>query len=150
MGLHDDVIKWKHFPSYWPFVRGIHRSPVNSPDKSQWRGTLMLSVICAWINVWVNNGEAGDLRRHRASYDVTVMIGIAMTNSKSGNYNHACCVFNVVRSSNKGHWNIIIHPANATGAFYRKSMKRHGRLTLRVMHNVEQCSSAVLNKLIQL
>ena len=28
---HDDVIKWKHFPCYWPFVRGIHRSPVNSP-----------------------------------------------------------------------------------------------------------------------
>ena len=25
---HDDVIKWKHFPLYWPFVRGIHRSPV--------------------------------------------------------------------------------------------------------------------------
>ena len=21
---HDDVIKWKHFPRYWPFVRGIH------------------------------------------------------------------------------------------------------------------------------
>ena len=30
---HDDVIKWKHFPRYWPFVRGIHRSPVNSPHK---------------------------------------------------------------------------------------------------------------------
>ena len=29
----DDVIKWKHFPRYWPFVRGIHRSPVNSPHK---------------------------------------------------------------------------------------------------------------------
>ena len=28
---HDDVMKWKHFPRYWPFVRGIHRSPVNSP-----------------------------------------------------------------------------------------------------------------------
>ena len=28
MTLHDDVIKWKHFPRYWPFVRGIHRSPV--------------------------------------------------------------------------------------------------------------------------
>ena len=28
---HDDVIKWKHFPRYWPFVREIHRSPVNSP-----------------------------------------------------------------------------------------------------------------------
>ena len=44
---HDDVIKWKHFPRYWPFVRGIHRSPVNSPDKGQWRGALMFSLICA-------------------------------------------------------------------------------------------------------
>ena len=35
--FHDDVIKWKHFPRYWPFVRGIHRSPVNSPHKGQWR-----------------------------------------------------------------------------------------------------------------
>ena len=33
--LHDDVIKWKHFPRYWPFVRGMHRSPVNSPHKGQ-------------------------------------------------------------------------------------------------------------------
>ena len=29
--LHDDVIKWKHFLPYWPFVRRIHRFPVNSP-----------------------------------------------------------------------------------------------------------------------
>ena len=42
-----DVIKWKHFPRYWPFVRGIHRSPVNSPLKGQWRGGLMFSLICA-------------------------------------------------------------------------------------------------------
>ena len=32
---NDDVIKWKYFPRYWPFVRGIHRSPVNSPHKGQ-------------------------------------------------------------------------------------------------------------------
>ena len=70
---HDDVIKWKHFPRYWPFVRGIHRGPVNSPHKGQWRGALMYSLICAWINGWVNNGEAGDLRRHCAHYDVIVM-----------------------------------------------------------------------------
>ena len=63
---HDDVIKWKHFPRYWPFVWGIHRSPVNSPHKGQWRGVLMFSLICAWINVRVNRGEAGDSRRHRA------------------------------------------------------------------------------------
>ena len=33
----------------------------------------MFSLVCAWINDWVNNGEGGDLRRHRAHYDVTVM-----------------------------------------------------------------------------
>ena len=42
---HDDVIKWKHFLRYWPFVRGIHRSPVNSPHKGQWRGALMFPLI---------------------------------------------------------------------------------------------------------
>ena len=71
--LHDDVIKWKHFPCYWPYVRGIHRSPVNSPHKGQWRGTLIFSLICIWINGWVNNREAGDLRRYRAHSDVSVM-----------------------------------------------------------------------------
>ena len=71
---HDDVIKWKHFPRYWPFVRGIHRSPVNSPHKRQWRGAVMFSLICVWINGWVNNREAGDLRRYRAHYDISVMI----------------------------------------------------------------------------
>ena len=71
--LHDDVIKWKHFPRYWPFVRGIHRSPANSPHKGQWRGAFMFSLICAWINRWVNNREAGDLRHYRAHYDVIVM-----------------------------------------------------------------------------
>ena len=71
--VHDDVIKWKHFPRYWPFVRGIHRSPVNSPQKGQWRGALMFSLICVWINGWANNREAGDLRRYCAHYDVTVM-----------------------------------------------------------------------------
>ena len=40
-GDHDDVIKWKYFPRYWPFVRGIHRSPVNSPHKGQRGGALM-------------------------------------------------------------------------------------------------------------
>ena len=44
--LHDDVTKWKHFPRYWPIVRGIHRSPVNSHHKGQWRGALMFTLIC--------------------------------------------------------------------------------------------------------
>ena len=70
---HDDVIKWKHFPRHWPFVRGIHRSPVNSPHKGQWRGALMFSLISVWIKGWVNNREAGDLRRQRGHYDVIIM-----------------------------------------------------------------------------
>ena len=45
--IHNDVIKWKHVPRYWPCVRGIHRSPVNSPHTGQWRGALMFSLICA-------------------------------------------------------------------------------------------------------
>ena len=75
----DDVIKWKPFSGNWPFVRGIHRSPVNSPQKGQWRGPSMFSwtfdvfLICAWINAWVNSREAGELRHHQAHYDVTVM-----------------------------------------------------------------------------
>ena len=72
--IPDDVIKWKHFPRYWPFVRGIHRSPVNSPHKGQRRGALVFSLISVWINCSVNNREAVDLRRHRAHYDVIVML----------------------------------------------------------------------------
>ena len=65
-GIHTmNVIKW---PRYWPFVRGIHRWPVNSPLKGQWRGALMFPLTCAWINSWGNNPEAGDLRHHRAHY----------------------------------------------------------------------------------
>ena len=71
---------WSHeiktFSALLPFARGIHRSPVNSPHKGQWRGALMFSLICVWINGWANNGEAGDSRRHHAHYDVTVMICI--------------------------------------------------------------------------
>ena len=66
---HDDVIKWKHFPRNWPFVR----SPVHSPHIGQWRRALMFSLIYGWVNDWINNREAGDLIRHCAQYDVIVM-----------------------------------------------------------------------------
>ena len=45
--FHDGVIQWKHFPRYWPFVRGIYRSPLNSPHKVQQHGALMFSLIFA-------------------------------------------------------------------------------------------------------
>ena len=66
---HVDVIKWNHSPCYWPFVRGIHRSPVTSPHKGQWHGA---PLIYAWTNSWVNNRDASGVRRHRTHYDVIV------------------------------------------------------------------------------
>ena len=73
---------WRHqmeiFSALLAFVLGIRRSPENSPHKGQWRGALMLSLIYAWINGWVHNGEAGDLRRHRNHYDVIVMISFSL------------------------------------------------------------------------
>ena len=71
---HDDVIKWKHFPRHCPFVRGIHRWPVNSPHKGQWCRALMFSLICAWTNGWVNNRYAVDLKCHCANHGVTAMM----------------------------------------------------------------------------
>ena len=80
MPPHDDVIKWKHFPCYWPFVRGIHRSPVSPLPKAS---DAVFSLICAWTEGWVNNRDAGDLRRHCAHHDITVMIWCALEISRS-------------------------------------------------------------------
>ena len=68
------------------------QSPVNSPRKGQQRRDLIFSLICSWINGWVNNREAGDLRRHRVHYDVIVMkdprvsSGVFYVRFKSGRY----------------------------------------------------------------
>ena len=97
---HDDVIKWKHFPRYWPFVRGIHWSPVNSPHKGQWRGALMFSLICVWINACVNNREAGDLRRYPAHYDVTIMFHEVST--------RFCCALFCCGYMNNLHWTPVL------------------------------------------
>ena len=63
----------ENIPRHWPFMRGIQRSPMNSPHKGQWRGALMFSQICAWTNGWANSRDAGDMRRHYTRYDVTIM-----------------------------------------------------------------------------
>ena len=55
-------------------------SPVSGDFPAQRPVTrvLMFSLICAWINCWVNNGEAGDYRCYRTHYDVIVMIWIVL------------------------------------------------------------------------
>ena len=68
---------WRHqmepFSALLALWAGNSPVPVNSPHKGQWRGALMFSLICAWVNDWVNNREAGDLRRHRGHHEVIVM-----------------------------------------------------------------------------
>ena len=61
------------------YLCGNSPVPVNSPHQVQWRGALMFSLICTRINGWVNNGEAGDLRRNRDHYDVTVMRWVSIS-----------------------------------------------------------------------
>ena len=74
---HDDFIKWKHFRvtghlcGEFTGQRWIHLTKASDAE---------LSLIWAWMNAWVNNREAGDLRRHRAHYGVTVMVVIALFN----------------------------------------------------------------------
>ena len=69
---------WRHqmetFSALLALCAGHSPVMVNSPHKGQWREAFMFSLICAWINDWVNNREADDLRRHRGHYDVNVMI----------------------------------------------------------------------------
>ena len=60
----------------------VGNSPITGEfpsHKGQWRGAFMFSFISVWINGWVNNRKAGDLRRNRDDYDVIVMFnsGIA-------------------------------------------------------------------------
>ena len=71
------VAWWRHqmetFSALLAICAGNSPIPGEFPHKGQWRGALMFSLICARINGWVNNGEAGDLRRYRGHYDVSVM-----------------------------------------------------------------------------
>ena len=78
---HDDVIKRNHFPRYW--------------HKSQWRGALMFSLIYAWINDWVNNRKAGDLRRHRGHYGVIVMESYVQVYIGNGSPKLCLCVISI-------------------------------------------------------
>ena len=76
--LYRNQSWWRHqmetFSALLALCAGNSPAPVNSPHKGQWREALMFTLICARINDWVNNREAGDLRRHRGHYDVNVII----------------------------------------------------------------------------
>ena len=81
---------WRHqmetFSALRAFCAGNSAVTGELPHKGQWRGALIFSLICAWINAWVNNRQAGDLRRHRVHYDVTVMKHVYLL----------CCLNNIM------------------------------------------------------
>ena len=56
----------------WREFTGHRWIPLTKVSNAEWHGALMFSLN--WINSWVNNRESGDLRRHWAYYDVTVML----------------------------------------------------------------------------
>ena len=92
---YSTITWWRHqmetFSALLALSVGIQRPPVNSTHKGQWRGALMFSFIWARINGCVNNREAGDLRRHRAHYDVIVMT------SKKAHKSHVLSSLSFVR-----------------------------------------------------
>ena len=65
-------------------------------NKGQWRGALKFSLICAWTNGWVNNRDAGNLRRHGTHYDVTVM--------HHGDYSAAFIISVAIVHSSRNPW----------------------------------------------
>ena len=82
--------------------------PGEFPHKGQWRGALMFSLICVWINDWVNNREAGDLRRYRTHYDVIVMLAEKhfytirkLCSVDIWNHHHFCDYYKIARMIRK-------------------------------------------------
>ena len=64
----DNVISWGHIAS--PHDDGYRWIPHTKASNTE---LWWFFCSCVWINDWVNNREAGESRRHRGHYDVTVL-----------------------------------------------------------------------------
>ena len=88
---------WRHqmetFSALLAICAGNSTVPGEFPHKGQWRGALLFSLICVWINGWVNDRQVGDLRRYRTHYDVIVMLCYAALAfaANEWTYNHGKC-----------------------------------------------------------
>ena len=103
-----------------------------SLKKGQWRGALMSFFICAWTSAWVNNRDAGDLRRHRAHYDVTVIF-YTFSNQPLVTINNAPMCLYLTKSGSSGillhaecfHKNSLMWSKNSwTSIWYSKAIQR--------------------------
>ena len=66
--------------------------PGEFPTQRPVRGALMFSLICVWINCWVNLREVGDFRRYPTNYDVIVMMHAISSPLCSQNMETLCTV----------------------------------------------------------
>ena len=81
---HDDVIKWKHFPCYWPCVRGIHRSPVNSLYKGQWRGGALMFSVMIYASRYIHTNDANGVFAVKIETNILSMPDSSSTTSPIG------------------------------------------------------------------
>ena len=112
---HDGVIKWKHFPRYWPFVREIPRSPVNSPHKGQWRGAFMFSFM--FFLTWPLAGWQHSCQPIRSHVRNHCPLATISNESFLG----ACSIYGV-----RPHNNVISSPAVGTVPSIRASSVERG------------------------
>ena len=137
---------WRHqmetFSALLAICGGIQRSPVISPHKGQWRGALMFSLVCVWINGWVNNREAGNLIRYRAHYDVSVMrlirssedgrdfwiLQVSSEKNKPNSFffGSFCRAGFILRNKNMFTISTICQHRGGTGGWSLNAWKRHG------------------------
>ena len=75
MSTHSCIPWWRHQMDTFSRLLAIcaGNSPVTCEFTAHRPVMRSFDVWCAWINGWVNTRDAGDLRRHRPHYDVTVM-----------------------------------------------------------------------------
>ena len=71
--LHDNFMRWRWFPRYWPFVRGIHQCLVDIPPKTSVTWALMFPLVLSLTDGWKNSQVVGDLIRHESHCDGILM-----------------------------------------------------------------------------
>ena len=69
---HDEVMKWTHFSQYWPFVREIHLSPVDSLYKGPMMQSFDISIDNSLCKL-LNKQSRGRWIKTPWSFDIAVM-----------------------------------------------------------------------------
>ena len=122
---------------------GKHRSPVDSPHKGQWRGALMFSLLCTWTNGWVNSRDAGDLRRHRAHDDFTVMIPVLFQCRAMIRNTKMFPHFPIRQSTHKGLFDVDIVPISIFGKGVSRSLSGSVRYEVENVENTNKVKECI-------